>query len=350
MAKKTAAPIETDRLEGFAHPRQTSELIGHEAQLAIAARGIRGGRPPQAWLITGPPGIGKATLAYRIARYLLAYGAKDTGPEDLSVPANHPAAMQLAAGAHPGLLALKRGENPDTGRLMTVLSVHEIRKLANFFGMTSGAGGWRVAIVDTADEMNDNAANALLKLLEEPPSRAMLLLLSNQPGRLLPTIRSRCQRLPLRPLADDAVERALAKLLPEENAAQRAELARLAGGSIGAALALATDEGAELATEADRLIDRASAPDLIALLALGEKLFRMKDGVERFGGFLRENLSARIRARAHQGAPNLLRWTEALTRLDHLFARSEGLHLEPKQTLLTTARDLKRTAARGSVP
>jgi DNA polymerase-3 subunit delta' len=350
MARKTAAPIETDRLDGFPHPRETMRLIGHEAQLAVAARAIRGGRPPQAWLISGPPGIGKATLAYRIARYLLAHGARDTGLEDLSVPANDPAAMQVAAGCHPGLLVLKRGENPQTGRLMTVLSVDEIRKLANFFGMTSGAGGWRVAIVDTADEMNDNAANALLKLLEEPPSRAMLLLLSNQPGRLLPTIRSRCQRLPLRPLEDKAVEQALAAFLPESDAAQRAELARLAAGSIGAALALATGEGAELAAEADRLVDRAAAPDLIALLALGEKLFRMKDGLERFGGFLSENLSTRIRARAHQGAPNLLRWTEALTRLDNLFARSEGLHLEPKQTVLSAARDLKRTAARGNVP
>jgi len=95
---------------------------------------------------------------------------------------------------------LKRGTNPDTGKLMTVLSVAEIRRLGGFFGMTSGAGGWRVAVVDTADDMNDNAANALLKLLEEPPSRAMLLLVANVPGRLLPTIRSRCQRLNLRSL------------------------------------------------------------------------------------------------------------------------------------------------------
>jgi len=105
----------------------------------------------------------------------------------------------MAAGAHPGLLLLERGINPKTGKQMTVVSVDEIRKLAGFFGLTSGAGGWRVAIVDTADDMNDHAANALLKMLEEPPGRAMLMLLSNTPGRLLPTIRSRCQRLVLRP-------------------------------------------------------------------------------------------------------------------------------------------------------
>ena len=123
------------------------------------------------------------------------------GPDDLSVSGQRSGrARRSAAGAHPGLLVLKRGVNPKTGKLMTVLSVDEIRRLAGFFGMTSGAGGWRVAIVDTADDMNDNAANALLKMLEEPPGRAMLLLLSNTPGRLLPTIRSRCQRLDLRPL------------------------------------------------------------------------------------------------------------------------------------------------------
>ena len=204
MAKRSTEPAETDRIAGFAHPRQNTGLIGQDAALTRAARALRGGKPPQGWLISGPPGIGKATLAYRIARYLLAHGATGEGAADLSVPPNDPAAIQVAAGSHPGLLVLKRGENPDTGKLMTVLSVGEIRKLANFFGMTSGAGGWRVAIVDTADEMNDNAANALLKLLEEPPGRAMLLLLSNTPGRLLPTIRSRCQRLELRPLDEQA--------------------------------------------------------------------------------------------------------------------------------------------------
>jgi len=349
MAKRSAPsqPNDSDRIEGFAHPRETFALAGQDMALARAARALRAGRPPSAWLITGPPGIGKATLAYRIARYLLAYGATDAGPEDLSVAQDNGAVRQVAAQSHPGLLVLKRALNPKTGKLMTVLSVDEIRRLANFFGMTSGAGGWRVAIVDTADDMNDNAANALLKMLEEPPGRAMLLLLSNTPGRLLPTIRSRCQRLELRPLDSATLERALTEHLPD--AAERASLARLAGGSIGAALTLASGEGGALAQEADRLIDNAREPDLLALLSLGEKLFRMQDGLELFGNFLVESLSDRIRARAHAGAPGLERWLALLGRIEQGFARAAGLHLEPRQTVLTAARDLSQVARGGAL-
>jgi DNA polymerase III subunit delta' len=337
--------VETDRLEGQPHPRETFALIGQDAVLARASRAIRAGRVPQAWLITGPPGIGKATLAYRIARYLLRYGGSDAGPEDLSVPPNDPVAMQVMVGAHPGLLVLKRGLN-QAGKLMTVLGVEEIRRLAGFFGMTSGAGGWRVAIVDTADDMNDAAANALLKALEEPPARAMLMLLANAPGRLLPTIRSRCQRLDLHPLTEAALEAELESRAPDLGATERAALARLAGGSLGAALSLAGEDGLALAEEADRLIDRAASPDLAAALALAEKLARMNDGVDRFGTFLLQVLADRIHARALSGAAGLDRWTALLERLKGNFIRSDALHLDPRQTILSASRALKQ-AARG---
>ncbi len=344
MAKRsrTAEPDEPE----FPHPRRSTTLLGQDIALSQASRAIRSGKPPQGWLISGPPGVGKATMAYRIARYLLAYGAKDSGAADLSVPANDPAAMQVAAGSHPGLLLLQRRENEKTGKMMTVLNVDEVRKLSGFFGMTSGAGGWRVAIVDNADDMNDNAANALLKLLEEPPGRAMVLLLSNTPGRLLPTIRSRCQRLVLRSLDEKTLAGSLETYLPDMSAGERLQLARLSGGSIGAALQLASSEGSELAAEADRLIENAGDPDLVALLALGDRLYRVSDGLERLGGFLVETLSARIRAKAHEGAANLDRWTAALSRLKDSFVRAEGLHLEPRQTLLTMARDISHTARR----
>ncbi|HEY5338620.1 MAG TPA: DNA polymerase III subunit delta', partial [Rhizomicrobium sp.] len=305
--------------------------------------------PPQGWLIAGPPGVGKATMAFRIARYLLRYGATSEGPDDLSLPADDPVAQQISAGGHPGLLVLQRGVNEKTGKPMTVLGVDEIRKLAGFFGMTSGAGGWRVAIVDTADDMNDAAANALLKALEEPPGRAMLMLLTNAPGRLLPTIRSRCQRLDLRPLGESELLEELRTRLPDLNDGERAILAKLSGGSIGAALTLAGDDGLALATEAEQLIDRAASPDISAALALADKLSRINDGVDRFGGFLNEALTNRIRARALEGGANLHRWTALLEKLRHSFARTDGLHLDPRQTILSSARALGETARRRSL-
>ncbi|HWF63530.1 MAG TPA: DNA polymerase III subunit delta' [Rhizomicrobium sp.] len=348
MAKRArnSEPDDSDRIEGYPHPRETQMLVGQDVVLTRAARAIRGGKAPQGWLISGPPGIGKATLAYRIARYLLAYGARDAGAADLSVPASDPNAIQVTAGSHPGLLVLKRGINERTGKPMTELPVSEVRRLAGFFGMTSGAGGWRVAIVDTADDMNDNAANAILKLLEEPPSRAMLILIANRPGQLLPTIRSRCQRLDLRPLDEKTVADALKVYLPDADAEELRSLARLSGGSIGAALSLAEGEGRELAAEADKLVESAAAPDVIALLSLGERLWRIRDGLSRFGDFLTEALAARIRARAHQSGQNLRAWTLLLARLEENFARARGLNLEPRQTVLSAARELRATSRR----
>lgn len=335
---------EPDRVEGFAHPRETTRLAGQDAAVARISRAIRSARPPQAWLISGPPGVGKATLAYRMARYLLVYGATDKGPEDLAVPDRDAASIQVAAASHPGLLVLKRGLNPETGKLMNVLSVGEVRRLAGFFGMTSGAGGWRVAIIDTADDMNDNAANALLKMLEEPPSRAMVIVLSNTPGRLLPTIRSRCQKVALRPLDVTAVDQELKRLLPDAKADERAALARLSGGSIGMALRLADGEGVALAREADRLLDNVSVPDIAAILSLGDKIARMTDGLESFGAFLAQALAERIRARA--GKANMNLWLDCLGKLESSFRRSAALYLEPRQTVLSTARAMAATSRR----
>lgn len=348
MAKRTTrneeAIQETDRIAGQPHPRQTFHLAGHDEALARAARAIRSGQPPQGWLISGPPGIGKATLAYRIARYLLTYGASDAGPEDLAVSETDPASIQIAAGAHPGLLVLKRGINPGTNRMMSVLSVAEVRKISSFFGLTAGAGGWRVAIIDKADEMNDAAANALLKALEEPPPRSMLILLADAPGRLLPTIRSRCQRLTLRPLPADVLDRELLARMPELSDDMRASLTRLAGGSLGLALQLCGSDGLALAEDADRMIDDASNPDVLALMALAERIGRLKDGLDDYGDALQRALGERIRTRAHTGAGNLKPWLDAWERIGNLFVRTKALHLDPRQTILTSAHVLTGAA------
>jgi DNA polymerase-3 subunit delta' len=343
--------FESDRIAGHPHPRETLTLIGQDEALARAARAIRAGRPPQAWLLAGPPGIGKATFAYRIARYLLCYGASDRGPADLSVASTEPVVALTKAGAHPGLLVLKRGLHPETGKPMTVLGVDEIRKLANFFGLTSGAGGWRVAIIDPADDMNDAAANALLKILEEPPGRSILILVAHAPARLVPTIRSRCQLLRLRPLSDEALAAELEQILPHLSREDRARLASLCGGSLGAALRLSGDDGLKLATDAERLIDSATTPDFSATLALAlaERVARFDRGPESFGAYLTQILAARILRRARNNAPGLERWVELRNRIQTSFVRSAALHLEPRQTILSAARALEFAARRGAM-
>ena len=345
-AKRGASEIqEADRVEGQAHPREAYDLIGQDEALARAARAVRSERPPQAWLIAGPPGIGKATLAYRIARYLLRYGASAEGAADLAVPANDVVSRQIESQAHPGLLVLKRLVNQKTGKLKTVLEIDEIRRLGGFFGLTSGAGGWRVAIVDSADEMNDNSANALLKALEEPPPRAILLLISHAPGRLLPTIRSRCQRLDLKPLGEADLGKALARLLPDAKSEDRSALAQLSEGSLGLALRLAGEEGLALAREAETLMGSAR-PDIAKLLALGDRVARAQDGLMHFGEFLAQALSRRIRMRAMESQGGA-RGVEAWEQIGALYARAVGLHMEPRQTMLASARVIEAARRRG---
>jgi DNA polymerase-3 subunit delta' len=338
---------EPDRVEGHKHPRETYELVGQDAALERAARAIRSGRLPQAWLISGPPGIGKATLAYRIARYLLRHGATAEGPADLSVPPKDPVSRQIEAEAHPGLLVVKRRRD-DKGKLKTVINVEEIRRLGPFFGLTSGAGGWRVAIIDPADEMNDNAANALLKILEEPPPRGILMLASHAPGRLLPTIRSRCQRLDLKPLEESAIASTLAKFLPETSAEERASLSRLSEGSLGLALRLGGGEGLELARDADALLDARGAPDVTRILALAERVARAQDGLSHFGEFLARGLSRRIRARAEAGSSDyraVVLWEE----MHGMYERAVGVHMEPRQTVIASALKIADARRRGAV-
>lgn len=237
MTADTDAPIESDRVPGAPHPRETRRLVGQDAALAAFSAAAASGRLHHGWLITGPRGTGKATLAWVLARWLLA----DAKSPDLSVPEDHPVVRRLRAMSEPRLHLVRRSQD-DKGRLRGEIVVDDIRRLLSFFHMSAAEGGRRVAIIDAADDMNTAAANAVLKMLEEPPTGAVLLLVAHQPARLLPTIRSRCRELRLMPLSPEDMATALE---PLDVPGDPAQLAALAGGSVGEALRLAGQQGLE---------------------------------------------------------------------------------------------------------
>ncbi len=241
----------------FPPPESNPELIGHEAAEAAFLAAYEAGRMPHAWLIAGPRGIGKATLAFRIARFLLAqdrpapdnaadlFGApsapKATAPagSGLFLAPDHPLYRRIAEGAHSDLRTLRRQVNERTGKLRGEIVIEDVRAAIDFLRLTPAESAWRILIVDAADEMNRNAANALLKILEEPRANTLILLVAHAPGRLLPTLRSRCRRLDLAPLPMAALAEALRRHAPDLDAADGHLVAALAGGSLGRALALA---------------------------------------------------------------------------------------------------------------
>src|ERR1700691_2432799 len=207
------ADSEDEDLDDVPHPRATNALFGHELAEAALLAAYRSGRVPHAFLIVGPKGIGKATLAYRMARFVLAH--PDPASHDvqtaasLAVDAKNPVTRRIAAQAQPDLLVIERTLN-DKGVLRNQIAVDDIRRTVSFFGSTAGEGGWRIAIVDAVDELNRSGANALLKVLEEPPQRALLLLVSHSAARVPATLRSRCRILNLRALSEPEVAAAVA--------------------------------------------------------------------------------------------------------------------------------------------
>ena len=268
------AATDDDDIDEVPHPRVTTELFGHAAAEAALLAAYRSGRVPHAFLIAGPQGIGKATLAYRMARFVLAHPDPSVrevaAAKSLGVDAGDPVARRIAAQAQPDLLILERTFN-DKGVLHKQIAVDDIRRTVAFFGSTAGEGGWRVAIVDAVDELNRAGANALLKVLEEPPERALLLLVSHSAARVLPTLRSRCRILTLRPLADADVAQAAAAATGAKAGDPRVIAAAAAAeGSVARALSL-MDEGAlALREQALAMLERLPALDAKALHALGE--------------------------------------------------------------------------------
>src|ERR1700674_1985519 len=318
------------------HPRQTSLLAGHREAEAALLNAYRTGRIPHAWLIGGAQGIGKATLAYRMARFVLAHrDAQSTDvqrAETLQVDPSDPVARHVAAGAHGGLLTLERTLN-DKGVMRTVITVDEARETISFFGSTAAVEGWRVCIVDTVDELNPNAANALLKILEEPPRQSLFLLVSHAPGRVLPTILSRCRRLTLRPLSTADVIQAAAQaadLAIDDPALS--EAAEAAEGSVARTLTLLGGDAVKLHQRTAALLASLPQVDPRELHALGDALggsdrvtlAAFIDSVDRW-------VSERLRADdANANLPRLARLAEVWEKINRAARDTAEYNLERK--------------------
>jgi DNA polymerase III subunit delta' len=317
------------------HARETDAWFGHAAAERALLEAYRGGRIPHAWLIGGPAGVGKATLAYRMARFVLAHPDPSApsvqAATTLAVDPAHPVARRIAARAHGDLLTLERTEG-ESGALRTVISVEEVRRTLGFFGHTAGEGGWRVCIVDAADELQyPQASNALLKVLEEPPQRALFLLVSHAPGRLLATIRSRCRHLALRPLAAEDVARAAAAALGSgDGDAEIASAAAAADGSVGRALLLLGGAALKVRERVSEMLAALPSVDPMALHALGDALGRADPQTfTTFVDTVRDWLSARL-ARGSGEPARLAQVAQVWEKLNRAAREVEVFNLDRK--------------------
>lgn len=327
------------------HPRDVYRLDHAEAAEQAWLETLERGRMHHAWLLVGPEGVGKATFAYRAARRLLGarpderYGLLGSDPE-------HPVSRQVAARAHPDLMVVQLLDE-EGGKPRKAIPVDEARRLPEFFAMSPAASPWRVAIIDAADDLNPNAANAVLKTLEEPPPRGVLLLVCHAPGKLLPTIRSRCRRLLFRPWPEEAVTAFVAERAELDPESAR-RIAAMAKGSPGRAVSLAAGKALEIDRTALELLRQLPQVDETALLALSLEL-RGQEGQARLE-LLFERLAEHVRAMVEdgigrEGASPPAPWFDAWDKLTSLPIEAEALNLD-RQDVFWTAVAALREASR----
>jgi DNA polymerase-3 subunit delta' len=320
-------------------------IAGHEKAVAQFEAAWRGGALHHAWLLAGPKGVGKAHFARVAATRVLADAA---GPPvelpGLETPEDHPIAKLIAAGSHPDMRVLERIENPKTGVFARNITVDQVRGLADLFDLTPSMSPWRAVVIDSADDLEKSAANALLKMLEEPPANCLFLLVSHAPGRLLPTIRSRCRRLDFQPLGDDAMTSLLEVQLPSLKEADRSRIVARAGGSVGRALAFAALDLGKLEEAASRIL-RDGDPTNARRSDLAIELGRRGAG-ERYAAFL--DLVPSLIARHARGleGQQLERALDAYARSRELAVLAPRVSLDPASTVFQLGGILASVAAR----
>ncbi len=311
-------------------PRANPLFRGHESAVSAMRDAAQAGKLHHAWLITGAEGVGKASLAFRFARWLLA-GATSA---DLAVDPANPVARRVAAGTHADLLTIERRYDEKKKRMQGEIVIDTVLESGALLRRTAGEGGWRIVVLDGAEDMNRNAANALLKLLEEPPHKSLWLIASHAPGRLLPTIRSRCRRINLGPLPDQTVDELLGIYAPETSEVDRRRIAEIAEGSIGRALALAGEGGVAMAGLVDLALDISTPLPAAKAQAMADQVAGIENGFAQFFSLLRSALSTRTRQDARHNkaglTPRVTLWQE----LGRIAAETEGLNLDPRTAIL----------------
>ncbi|MCJ8521291.1 DNA polymerase-3 subunit delta' [Pseudorhizobium tarimense] len=329
-----------DVLEGAIPPARNPNLFGHQAAEAFLARSYRSGKGHHAILIEGPEGIGKATLAFRFANHVLTHPDPDAAPDVLAAPdLDAPLTRQIASGASHSLLHLTRPVDEKSGKAKTAITVDEVRRAGHFLAQTSGTGNWRIVIIDPADDLNRNAANAILKILEEPPRRSLFLVLSHAPGKLLPTIRSRCLPLRLSPLKDADLSRALAALgSPLDGGKTEEAVLAMSGGSLSQALKLLNYGGADIMAAFNDLLSTQGPAARKAMHRLADVL-SAKDSDVVFGFFLQhlqDHLVAKARASALAGEIAVAdRHARLASDINERLTVSQAYNLDRKQTVLS---------------
>lgn len=338
-----------DRIDGLLQPFEHGLFVGQAESEArfLAAAGSQ--RLHHAWLFCGPSGVGKATFAFRLARHFLSVhgqaSAVTTDDLDRAADPNNPVFRKVARGGHPNILHLRVPMQESGKGFRTVITVEEVRRTVGFFGSTAGDLGWRIALIDSANDMNLNAANALLKILEEPPPRTLFFLLSDQESRLLPTIRSRCQRLAFRALDDAPLARALRNAAPDLADGDIATAIRdhgaIIGGSVRRAYRFSAGDTADILMTFQHLLDAGPAYSMAELHRFADQISARgaDDLFALFVDYLESHLGAKVRQGGE--ARSLVRWAEVWDKVHARLALEKSINLDRKQTVLALFQDLR---------